>query len=800
MPNGITKQEIYDNLYSYLSEELADMSDDINDLEQASFLRALDEMLNYQSGKKQPGTLQNDDARNVFNLVIPKLTGDESFRIAPNLPYGSAEMDSAFEKVYGYAKHQHERRAEDRWEHKMLSSSWSDIASEYAELIKNDIIARGGSKPSAEADAHAAEEALKVIVRNLQDMEFSEPSVAEDNEQAVIKLGDIALEHKLGMSIKAYHHHVSYTEVMGILRGIRDLPQKRLADEKIENEIRDQLYEDTPREVASEYAGFVRDKIMARHGSKALADRIAQTVQENLIPLANNFQHGNFKWMNYVEQNRQAYVNIGSQLNLLDLGVHFSLDPTPIKSGDIIDLLKQLRNLPELPRVQREAEAKVEEKPEVKVEAKAEPKPEVNAMDDAEIAMQKQIHTDTPQKIAGDYAKIIRSEIIARGGKPALAEQAAQEVDTGLVTLVYNLQHGNFSSAVEQNRSAFLRVGSMLNMLDLGPKLSTNPPPLKADDVWKVLRQIRDLPQMRPAAEKSEAKTEVKPEVKPEVNAEEAFQEKLRTVSPRQFAKDYAELVKNEIIARGGDENSAKMDSFAVENAVYTLMYNFQNSNLKQLSVIDANYDAFKKLQKLSKDNQLDLKFPSNYRQPKGEDIADIMKQIGDLPNMRSAAKEAEAKVENNAPGMTPDIRARYIRTTLTGLVAFNDPNMDPTQMEKLANTIANLSDYAMEQPNARADFVDKGLETLFQRYPDQAEALKTICTAEDLNLSQQERVREVLRICYMNEMNKLSPANFDKLSEFNPFTATQVPGVSKPAKQQEHHAQKQAQNNPMSL
>lgn len=545
MPDGITKEEIYDNLYVYLSEELADMSDDINDLEQASFLRALNEMLDYQRGKKQPNTLQNDDARMVFNLVIPKLTGDESFRIAPNLPYGSEQLDKAFEKVYGYAKEKHERRAEKEWERKMRLGDYGKIAKEYAELVRNEIVARGGDEESAKLDSYAIENAVRTLVHNFQDGNLKNWDVIDDNYEAYAKIAKVSDDNNLSLGLDEEYHQIRRDEILDILRRMRDLPQKRLADKKIENEIRNQLHS--------------------------------------------------------------------------------------------------------------------EPQPEVKVEAKSEPQPEVK------------------------------------------------------------------------------------------------------------------------------------------VNAEETFQEKLRNVSPRQFAKDYAELVKNEIIARGGNENSAELDAFTVENAVYTLVYNFQKDNLKRFDTIDENYEALKKLDKLSRDNKLDLKFPSNYRQPKGTDISDVMKQIGDLPNMRPVAKEAEAKAE--PLGMTPDIRARYIRTTLTGLVAFNNPNMDPTQMAKLANTFANLSDYAMEQPSARADFVDKGLETLFERYPDQAEALKTICTADDLNLSQQERVREVLRICYMNEMNELSPANFDKLSEFNPFTATQVPGVSKPAhKQEEKQAQKHAQANPMSL
>ena len=430
MPDGI-KKEIYRHLCDYLEEEIDDRPDDSNELEPAAFLHALFQMLQYQRGEEQPDALQNDSAREIFNRVIPKLTGDESFCIAPDFPYGSEEIDKAFEKVYGYAKEKHERREEKKWEHNMRFGDYGYIASQYAYLVEREIIKRGGDPQGAKFDSYAIENAVGTLVDNLQ--------------------------------------------------------------------------------------------------------------------------NGNLKRLAVSDANYEAYLKISQVFYTNNLGLEMDHENCPFKAGEILDLLKE----------------------------------------------------------------------------------------------------------------------------------------------------IRDLPKKRLAAEKAKAKAEAEAKAKAEAEAK----------------------------AKAEAEAKAKAEAEA------------------------------------------------------------------------KAKAEAEAKAKAAPPEMTPDIRARYIRTTLTGLAAFNKPDMDPEQMERLANTFANLADYAMEQPGARADFVDKGLETLFKQYPEQAETLKTICTAEDLNLSRNERVREVLRLCYMTEMNDLSPRNFAKLNDFNPFTAKQVPGVSKPAhKQEEKQAQKQAQANPMSL
>lgn len=155
----------------------------------------------------------------------------------------------------------------------------------------------------------------------------------------------------------------------------------------------------------------------------------------------------------------------------------------------------------------------------------------------------------------------------------------------------------------------------------------------------------------------------------------------------------------------------------------------------------------------------------------------------------QAAEAQARAQAQAAMPDMTQKDRARYIASTLNGLVAFNHPDIDMVQAGKLANTFANLSAFGMNQPNAKADFVPQGVKALCEQYPE----LKAKYDTGELPAA--ERVTELLKDCFEIEKRNLNPENRKAMGEFNPFTAEKIPYVGKPApKQAAKQAEKQAQ------
>ena len=160
-----------------------------------------------------------------------------------------------------------------------------------------------------------------------------------------------------------------------------------------------------------------------------------------------------------------------------------------------------------------------------------------------------------------------------------------------------------------------------------------------------------------------------------------------------------------------------------------------------------------------------------------------------DAAKAEADRQAAEAEAQAAMPDITPKDRARYIASTLNGLVAFNHPDIDMLRAGTLANTFANLSAFSMNQPNAKADFVPQGVKVLCEQYP----ALKAKYDTGEQPAA--ERVTELLKDCFEIEKGNLSPENRKAMGEFNPFTATKIPYVGKPApKQAEKQAEKQAQ------